>query len=70
MTTKEEFNEEVCSIRANVGGYGNTKWSLECIVDYADTLEAQLKAKDEEIERLKAEIKMLQPRPFLNSDIN
>ena len=62
MTTREEFNEEVYSIRANVGGYGNTKWSLECIVDYSDTLEAQLKAKDEEIERLKAEIKHYKER--------
>ena len=44
MTTREEFNEEVYSIRANVGGHGNTKWSLECIIDYADTLEEELKA--------------------------
>ena len=44
MTTREEFNEEVYSIRANVGGHGNTKWSLECIIDYANTLEEELKA--------------------------
>ena len=44
MTTREEFNEEVYSIIANVGGHGNTKWSLECIIDYANTLEEELKA--------------------------
>lgn len=52
MTTREEFNEAVDSIRENVGGYGNTKWCLREIVDYAETLEAQLKAKDELLDKL------------------
>lgn len=45
--TREEFNEEVQSIRSNVGGYGNTKSSLEDIVYYADELEQHIAELEE-----------------------
>lgn len=38
---REEFDEEVQLIRSNVGGYGNTKSSLEDIVYYVDQIEVR-----------------------------